>query len=222
MVHDAREALGFLTQRQEVDATRVAVIGHDMAGPIALKLAAVDDRVKSVTLLSAPGRPLVDVWADGFRATHGPASADAFRALIDSLVVTGSLPGREAVAPEYQTSLPPGQDPFFKAMFSVDPLADAAAVKVPVLIALGERSAQVSSVDATLLGGSLGGRTETVVAADSSSTFQQFRRAPVRVSDPTNMDDHGLGPPVADAPRDQPTIDRIASFVGTSLQARPA
>jgi len=60
------------------------------------------------------------------------------------------------------------------------------------------------------------------VAANSSATLQQFRSAPVRVFDPTNMDDHGLGPPVADAPRDQATIDRIAAFLGLSLQARPA
>ena len=220
MVGDAKEALNFLGQRQEVDGSRIAVVGHDMAGAIALKLAAADARVKSVALVSAPGRPLVDVWADGYKFTHGQASADAFRAMIDGLLTTGSLPPRESIRPEFQTNLPPNQDAFFKALFSVDPLADSAAVKVPVLMARGERSITVTATDTERLSQSLGGRSEAVVAVNSSATLQQVLTPPVRPFDPLDMDSHGLGPPVAEAPRDQPTIDRIASFVASSVGAK--
>lgn len=222
MVGDAKEALGFLGQRQEVDASRIAVIGHDMSGPIALKLAAGDPRVKGVALVSSPGRPLVDVWADGYKFTHGQASADAFRAMVDGLLTTGALPPRTEIRPEFQTNLPPNQDAFFKALFSADPLADSAAVKVPVLMALGDRSTTVSSIDAERLSRSLGGRSETVIAANSSATLQQQLRPPVRPFDPLDMDSHGLGPPVAEAPREQAAVDRIAAFVASSVGARPA
>lgn len=40
--------------------------------------------------------------------------------------------------------------------------------------------------------------------------------------DPLDMDSHGLGPPVAEAPRQQVTVDRIASFVASSVGARAA
>ena len=222
MVDDAKSALGFLGQRQEVDPTRIAVIGHDIGGAIALKLAATDQRVKSVALVSAPGRPLVDVWADGFRASAGPDSAAAFRAMIDALVTTGSLPARESVRPEFQTLLPPGQDSFFQTLFSVDPLADARAVKVPTLVVLGERSTTVSPADAAALTQVLGGRSEVAVAPNASATLQQVLPTPVRTFDPLDMSSHGLGPPVADAPREQGTVDRIASYLGAALGARAA
>ncbi len=173
MMADAKEALAFLSQRQEVDGSRIAVVGHDMGGVIALSLAAGDNRVKSVALVSTPGRPLVDVMADGYKSAHGPVSADAYRAMIDGLLTTGSLPPRDAMRPEFQTLLPPNQDAFFKGMFSVDPAVVAKAVKVPVLMATGERSITVTPIDTQRLTQSLGGRTESVVAANASATHQQ-------------------------------------------------
>jgi pimeloyl-ACP methyl ester carboxylesterase len=222
MVADAKEALSFLSQRQEVDGSRIAVVGHDMGGAIALSLAAGDNRVKSVSLISTPGRPLVDVMADGYNYTNGPASADAYRAMIDGLLATGSLPPRETIRPEFQSLLPPNQDAFFKGMFSVDPAALARAVKVPVLMATGERSITVTGIDTERLTQSLGGKSEAVLAVNSSATLQQVLQAVIRPFDPLNMDNHGLGPPVADAPRQQPALDKIAAFAATSVGARAA
>jgi len=222
MMADAKEALAFLSQRQEVDGSRIAVIGHDMGGVIALSLAAGDTRVKSVALVSTPGRPLVDVMADGYKFTHGPVSAEAYRAMIDGLLAGGALPPRETMRPEFQSLLPPGQDAFFRAMFSVDPAAVAKAVKVPVLVATGERSITVTPIDTQRLTQSLGGKTEAVVAANASVTLQQVLKAVIRPFDPLDMDSHGLGPPVAEAPREQVAVDRIAAFLAGSVGARPA
>jgi uncharacterized protein len=222
MVADAKEALNFLSERQEVDGDRLAVVGHDMGGVIAMKLAASDPRVKSVALVSTPGRPMVDVMADSYRFTHGPVSSDAYRAMIDGLLTNGTLPARDVMRPEFQSNLPPNQDAFFKAMFSVDPAADAKGVKVPVLMVTGERSTAVKDVDVQRLSQNLGGKSESMVAVNSSSTLQQIFAPPVRPFDPLDMDSHGLGPPVAEAPRDQASVDRIASFIAGSVGARAA
>jgi len=222
MVADAREALAFLAQRGEVDPARVAVIGHDTSGPIALKLAATDKRVKSVALVSAPGRPLVEVWADMFKASAGQESADAFRTMIGGLLATGALPPRDSIRPEYQTLLTPNQDAFFKDLFSLNPLADAPAVKVPVVLAVGQRSTGVTSTDATRLSQALGGKSEIVEAPNSSPTLQQMLAAPVRPFDPTDMDSHGLGPPVAAAPREPAAVARLTSSLAGTLGAHAA
>jgi uncharacterized protein len=222
MVEDAREALKFLGQRQEVDPKRMAVIGHDMGGVIAMKLAATDDRVKGVALISTPGRPLVDVWADSYRFTHGPVSSDAYRAMIDGLLTNGTLPARDVMRPEFQSTLPPNQDAFFKAMFSVDPATEAKAVKQPVFMATGERSTAVKAVDSDRLSQTLAGRKEAVVAPNASSSLQQVLSPVVRPFDPLDMDSHGLGPPVADAPREQGTVDKIVAFVAGTVGARAA
>ncbi len=221
MVTDAQEALKYLGERGEIDGSRLAVVGHDMSGPIALKLAANDPRVKSVALVAAPGRPLVDVWAGEFQALSGQQSADAFRALVANLQSTGSFPPRAEMRPEHQTLLPVGHDALYKAMFSVDPLADAKAVKVPVMIALGEKSTSVFQDDAARLTQALGGRSEVVVAPNATATLQTIKGAPRLVpgGDPGDMSMMGGGPIIADAPRDQPTMSRIASFVGSSLGA---
>jgi len=224
MVTDAQEALKYLGERGEIDGSRLAVVGHDMSGPIALKLAAADPRVKSVGLVAAPGRPLVDVWAGEFQALSGQQSADAFRALVANLQSTGSFPSRAEMRPEHQTLLPVGQDALYKAMFSVDPLADAKGVKVPVMIALGEKSTSVFQDDAAALTAALGGKTEVVVAPNSTATLQTLKVRPPTPpgGDPSDMSSMGGGPIIADAPREQATVSRIASFLGASVGAKAA
>ncbi len=224
MVTDAQEALKYLGERGEIDGSRLAVVGHDMSGPIALKLAAGDPRVKSVVLVAVPGRPLVDVWAGEFHALSGQESADAFRALVADLVATSNFPPRPNMRAEHQTLLPVGQDALYKSMFSVDPLADAKAVKVPVMIALGEKSTSVFRDDAALLAGAVGGRSELVVAPNATATLQILKGPPriVPGGDPSDMSSMGGGPIIADAPREQATVGRITSFIGASVGAQPA
>jgi pimeloyl-ACP methyl ester carboxylesterase len=223
MVEDAREALNYLSQRQEVDPSRLAVIGHDMGGVIAMKLAGSDQRVKGVGLISTPGRPLGDVWAESYRFTHGPVSSDAYRAMIDNLLATGSLPARDVMRPEFQSTLPPNQDAFHQAMFSVDPATDAKAVTQPVLIVTGARSTAVKPADTERLVQNLASaRKESFVAPNASSSLQQVLAAPVRPFDPLDMDSHGLGPPVAEAPREQISVDKLAAFIASAVGAKPA
>ena len=224
MVTDAQEALKYLSERGEIDGSRLAVVGHDMGGPIALKLAASDSRVKSVALVAAPGRPLVDVWAEEFQALNGQESADAFRALVADLLANGTFPPRDKMRPEHQTLLPVGQEALYKAMFSADPLADAKAVKVPVMIALGERSTSVVQEDAARLTQALGGRSEVVVAPNATATLQTLKPPPRLVAggDPSDMSMMGGGPIIADAPREPTAMGRLTSFLGASLGARPA
>ena len=224
MVADAREALKFLGERGEIDGSRLAVVGHDMGGQIALKLAAADNRVKSVALVAVPGRPLVDVWGEEFRALNGQETADAFRAIAADLVATGTMPARERIPAALQTVLPIGQDALYRTLFSLDPLADAAAVKAPVIVALGEKSTSVFHDDADRLAKALGATSEVVVAPNASATLQALK-APPRATpggDPSDMSMMGGGPIIADAPRDQPTVARITSFLAASVGARAA
>ena len=93
-VTDAHEALLFLSQRSGIDASNLAIVGHDLGGIAAMRVAATDDKVKRLVLVSTPGRALVDVMADDFQATFGNESAEAFRGVIATLLATGSLPER--------------------------------------------------------------------------------------------------------------------------------
>jgi pimeloyl-ACP methyl ester carboxylesterase len=224
MVTDAQEALKYLGERGEIDGSRLAVVGHDLGGTIALKLAAADPRVKSVALVATPGRPPADVWAAEFQALNGQESADAFRSLVADLSANGSFPARTAMRAEHQTLLPVGHDALYKAIFAVDPLADAGAVKVPVMVVLGEKSTSVFQEDARLLTQTLGGKSEVVVAPNATATLQTLKVRPPSApgGDPSDMSSMGGGPIIADAPRETATVGKIAAFLGSSVGARSA
>jgi pimeloyl-ACP methyl ester carboxylesterase len=216
MVADAREALTFLAQRKGVDPNGLAVVGHDVGGVIALRLAASDPRVKSVVLLSTPGRPLVDVVAGSFAVTDGQASADAFRAVIATLLSTGSLPPRADIRPEHQPVLPVGQDGLLRALYSLDPVNEASQVTIPALVLAGTRSNLVSGADADRLAAAMGPPAQAAVV-DSTATFQSVIPAQTPSFDPNEHRAHGAGRPSDTANRDTADLDRISAFLGARL-----
>ncbi len=44
----------------------------------------------------------------------------------------------------------------------------------------------------------------------------------MRPFDPLDMDSHGLGPPVAEAPREQGSVDKIVAFLAGTVGAKAA
>ena len=217
MVTDARQALLFLSQRSGIDGSNLAVVGHDLGGIVAMRVAANDDRVRSVVLLSTPGRPLVDVMADGFQASYGPESAQAFRATIDHLLSTGSLPERGAIRAEHQSSLPLGHDAVLRAAYGLDPVAEAATLKVPTLVVTGTRSTLVNGADADRLLAAV--PSAQALSADTNATLQKVTAAPPQSFDPNDHRAHGGGRPPDTATRDRPAMDQVTAFIGSKASA---
>jgi pimeloyl-ACP methyl ester carboxylesterase len=217
MVTDAHEALLFLSQRNGIDATNLAIVGHDVGGVIAMRVAATEDKVKSVVLLSTPGRPLVDVMADDFKAQYGQESADGFRGVIATLTSTGSLPERATIRPEHQTALPVGQDAVLKAVFGLDPAAEAAKLKVPTLVVAGSQSTLVNGTDADRLKAAL--PSAQAFTADTTATLQTVTPALPQAFDPNDHRAHGGGRPPDTATRDQASVGKIITFLSAKLGA---
>jgi pimeloyl-ACP methyl ester carboxylesterase len=215
VVTDAHDALTFLSQRSGIDPSNLAIVGHDLGGIVAMRVAASDDKVKSLVLLSTPGRPLVDVMAADFDASFGKESGDAFRGVIGTLLSTGSLPDRNSIRPEHQTVLPTGQDALLKAEFSLDPVAEAAKVKVPTLVVTGKQSTLVTPADGDRLKAALpAGQTFT---ADTTATLQKITPALPQAFDPNDHRAHGGGRPPDTADRDMGAVDRVTAFLGAKL-----
>lgn len=89
-------------------------------------------------------------------------------------------------------------------------------------VVAGHSPLAVTAVDSERLNQNLAaGRKESVVAPNASSSLQQVLTAPVRPFDPLDMDSHGLGPPVAEAPREQSSVDKIVAFMGSTVGTNP-
>lgn len=214
---DAHEALLFLSQRRGIDPDNLAIVGHDLGGVVAMKVAATDDKVKSVVLLSPPGRPLVEVMAADFEARVGRESAEAFRGVIATLVATGSLPERSSIRPEHQTILPAGQDTLLKDQYSLDPVAEAAKVKAPTLVVNGRKSTLVNPVDGERLTAAM--PSAQAFTADTTATLQKITAALPQSFDPNDHRAHGGGRPPDTATRDEAAVDQVTTFLSSRLRA---
>ncbi len=144
IVADAAAAVGFLAERSEVDPKRLAVIGHEEGGLAAMQLAANEPRIRGLALISVPGRPLLEVLADDFAgAPHG--DVPGLRATVGTLLATGALPA--TIPPSLTGYFPKDNQDYLKDIFSIDPLALAAKVDVPVLFLRGEKATLVTAAD---------------------------------------------------------------------------
>lgn len=216
-VTDAHEALLFLAERSGIDGNNLAIVGHDLGGIAAMRVAATDNKVKSVALLSTPGRPLVDVMAGDIGAAFGPASAQAFRGVIATLLATGALPERSTIRPEHQTVLPVGNDALLKDQFSLDPVAEAARVTVPTLVMTGQNSTFVTPADADRLNAAL--PSAQTFTADTNATFQKVIAALPQSFDAADQRADRGGRPPDTADRDQAALAQMTTFLTSKLAA---
>jgi uncharacterized protein len=83
-IDDARDALGAMRSRGELDLARTAIIGHGEGAAIALSVAIPDPAVGALTLIGAPARSLRDLLRRG-AAARARSGADRQHPLVAAL-----------------------------------------------------------------------------------------------------------------------------------------
>lgn len=168
-VEDARAAGMFLRSQSEIDAARVAIVGHSEGGLIALALAnAPDAAFKATVLLATPGRPLGDVITEQLTSTllQQNAGTELTAALLaknaeilQSIQATGAVPGN--VPAELQALYPPYLGAFLHALLAIKPTDLARSARSPILAIHGGADRQVSADgDGRLLSAALSARQD--------------------------------------------------------------
>jgi pimeloyl-ACP methyl ester carboxylesterase len=151
LVADARACVHLLRQREDVDASRVALIGHSEGGLTALILAGEMPELAAIVLMASPGRPVLELMREQLlraKRQEGATpeeleayaeSMDAFIAQVatDEPIDTGQLPR------ELQLFLP--MRAWMRSHAQQDPIEHVAGVRCPVLIVQGDRDIQVST-----------------------------------------------------------------------------
>jgi len=142
IVDDARRAVRFMADRDDVDARRLIVIGHSEGALTATILGREafgrqKRRLAGIVLMAGTGRNLRDVIYSQLRgATDDPTAAD------DAVKQAKEI--HEAVLND--GDLPAATEPvrmYLKEIFAQDPVENLERVKAPVLVAQGSKDFQV-------------------------------------------------------------------------------
>jgi dipeptidyl aminopeptidase/acylaminoacyl peptidase len=166
LAEDIRAAVEYLRARPEIDASRVALIGHSEGGVIAPMVAAEDSAIAAVVLLAGPAY------------TFHRVSETALEAVIAR---TPTLSEREAATMRQRALQVSEQqardDPWYRAAFSYDPLPVIRAIRVPVLLLQGDTDTQITPEQADTLAAALreAGNADVTVARfpDTNHLFLQ-------------------------------------------------
>lgn len=144
---DAVQAVDTLRGVAGIDGTRVVVLGHSLGGMLAPRIAARTAAAGTI-LFAAPSRPLLDILVEQIERmamTDGETS-DAERNAIEGLRtgIARIRNGEDMAAAE----APLGQSAtYWRSIEAVDMVADARALRTPVLLLHGERDIQVTNAD---------------------------------------------------------------------------
>lgn len=150
---DVRAEIAYLRGRREIDANRIALVGHSEGGSIAMMIAATDARIRAIALLAAMGKTgrevnlaqqeealaqatnLTDARRNELRAEQ--------RRILQTVIEGGDVSQLPPQAREYL--------PWFREFLTFDPLAVMRRVRQPVLILQGALDRQVTADQAALL-----------------------------------------------------------------------
>ncbi len=147
--NDAVLAVDALRKTEGIDPERVFVLGHSQGGMMAPRIAAVSGHVAGLVLMAAPARSLLDIVIEQNRrlaVLDDGSTSDAERDAINTLVQQVAATRDTATDATTKTvmGLPAG---YWRSIDAVDPVAEAKAVDLPMLVLQGARDIQVVDAD---------------------------------------------------------------------------
>ncbi len=148
---DIRAAVAYLRTRADIDAARIALVGHSEGGMIAPMIAVTDPQLAGIALLAGTaytGQQIIDYQIEnGVRGGGVPAAQQ------DSMI--------KAQKAEFAKQL--ASNAWLKYFVTYDPIPTAKKVKQPVLILQGATDQQVRAEEARMLDAALRGAGNTKV-----------------------------------------------------------
>ncbi|MCJ0826065.1 alpha/beta fold hydrolase [Luteimonas sp. 50] len=146
---DAVAAVEALRKAPGIDPSRVFVLGHSQGAMMAPRIAQHSGHVAGLILLAAPARPLLDILVeqrkrmavldDGRTSAEESAALEALKQQVAAVRASADVPVAQS---------PMGQPAaYWRSTDAVDPVAEARAVGLPMLVLQGTRDIQVVDAD---------------------------------------------------------------------------
>ena len=146
---DAVFAVAALREAPGIDPARVYVLGHSQGAMMAPRIAARSGHVAGLVLLAAPARPLLDILVEQsirMAVLDDAHTSDEEAAAIAKLKgqVAAIRAGGETADADTPLHQPVG---YWRSTEAVDPVAEAKAVGLPMLVLQGAQDIQVVDAD---------------------------------------------------------------------------
>jgi hypothetical protein len=151
---DARAAVRFLADRDDVDDDRIAIVGHGEGGPVAMIAASREKQIAALALIAAPGTTGAELNLEQVKravSRSGRSDADQQATIdlqqrIQRAVLTGD--GWDDRLAVYRRQ---ADTPWFQSFLAFDPARVMRDIRQPILIVHGELDTQVPPAHADLL-----------------------------------------------------------------------
>ncbi|MGS1079914.1 alpha/beta hydrolase [Pseudoxanthomonas beigongshangi] len=164
---DAVAAIVTLRAQPGVDGKRVFVLGHSQGGMLAPRIAQRSGRIAGLILFAAPARSLLTILPEQNRyllAKQGPTTPEA-QAFLDRLDT--QIANVRGNTPDDSTDTPLGLPArYWRSLEAIDPVAEAKALALPLLLLQGGRDFQVVDADWQ--------RWRDGLAGDRRATFKDY------------------------------------------------
>jgi dienelactone hydrolase len=180
-VEDAVAAANVLRAQKEVDPKRIYVLGHDLGGYLAPRIAVEDEKLAGLIILAGHVRPLEDLIVE--QAVAAGTTGAKLDALKSQAARVKSLEPADADLPPIM-GMPPG---YWLDLKGYNPAEDAKKLSLRMLILQGERDSQVPMKDFGIWKTTLGASkpveahsypalNHLFVAGEGKSTEAEYRK----------------------------------------------
>lgn len=161
VIDDAVEALSFLRKQSGVNSKKVFLLGHSLGGSLAPRIAARDEKVAGLIVAAAAARSIEDVIREQLDYIRSlPGQSENARMQIDG--IKQSLDQLKKPDPPKDLLVMGMPAHYLLDLRGYDPAAEAAKLRIPMLVLHGERDYQTTMQDFALWRKALEGRNDVV------------------------------------------------------------
>jgi dipeptidyl aminopeptidase/acylaminoacyl peptidase len=143
-IDDALSAVKLLQETERIDPERVFVLGHSLGGNAAPRIASADDSIAGLVIMAGVTEPLADAM---LRQSNYLAELDGEVSAAEAAQIREIEQAVEAInnlTPETPGFFLGAPASYWLDMQAHDPVAEAQALSIPILILQGERDYQVT------------------------------------------------------------------------------
>ncbi len=151
---DVRAAVKALRQRKDVDGKRVAVVGYDEAGAIAMEAARRDEDIRALALLAAPGvsgsELVLEQQARALEKLNIPDAERQAKIALQRKINEAAVSGKDwaGVPPAMRRQ---AEDSWFQSFLAFDPAKVMPKIRQPILVVSAGLDKQVGPAHAQKL-----------------------------------------------------------------------